>query len=382
VKQLRIYFKNKDCEQIKWCYLADQAEPQHGNSLESPFKQLAQAANDIIFVVPQFWVYETHIDIADKNAKQLLAAAAYQLEDQLAEDVDDLHFAQGQEQNGFVPFVAIKDELMQSIIAFEKRHHLVSNVIITEMSLCAQPEEGEVNVFEHEQHILLKSTDATQNTVCQKSQLDFFLQHYASQNSAVKINRCDELGADLLCSAIELAQSINLKQKDYSTGHIWQAVAKSFALPMILLLILGVLTLLNIWQSNQEMAQQVNAIQQQQVQLLNGSLKAYSSTIAPKTALIKALQKQQGSQQQNGFIPWFNQFLTAKHTLNNNQKNTLKLVKVDYKNNKLLIDVIAKNLQQLDQLIVALKERFKVTVAQMDSSNNQSQGRFVLEQRQ
>ncbi len=376
MKQLRIYFKNEDLDQISWCYLADEAMLQQGESLDPSLKKLAQTANEVVFIMPQNWVYETNINVAEKNAKQLLSAAAYQLEDQLAEDVDDLHFAQGQEQDNLVPFIAIKHLIMQRIAEFEKNNQITATNIINEMSLCATAENDEVNVYLNDQHFLFKSSDNSKNTLCPESQIDFFIDHLKRQNSDIVINRLDQKQDDFLCLPIDLTNHINLKQKDYSTGHVWQAIAKSLALPLVLMSLLGFLFVFNIWQTNQVLGDQIQNIQAKQSVLLKRSLPGYSGSGNAKRSLIKALQKQQGEEKQSGFMAMFHQFLLSKKKVKG-----IQLVKVDFKKLKLLVDVSANNLQQLDQLIIALKEYFKVTVSQMDSSNNESQGRFILEQR-
>lgn len=372
MKQLRIYFKNDDLTSISWCYLIDGRQQEQGNELNDAFKQCARATSDTVLLVPHYWVYETSIDISDKNAKQLLAAAAYQLEEQLAEDVDDLHFAQGNTVDQLVPFIAIKHEKMQGLLAFEKTHQLKASMIVTEMSLCQQPADGEVNVVQHDQHYLFKSSDNAQNAICHLQQIDFFTQHFKSHYPDIVISRLEQ--QELLCSNIDLTTAINLKQKSYSQSYAWQAMAKQLTFPIILILLIGVLVVVNQWQENQQLFQKVTEVKQQQSNVLKTALKEFSSTDNAKITLIKALQKQQSVSQQSGFIFDFYLFLNAKKMV-----TSVVLEKVDYRKNQLIIDVKANNLQQLDQLTVLMKNDFKVTVSQMDSSNNGSQGRFILE---
>lgn len=376
MKQLKLYFKDESCEQISWRYEADNDDVQQGTSIDSAFKQMAQSASDVIFIVPQHWVYETTINVADKNAKQLLAAVAYQLEDQFAEDVENLHFAQGSVVNDSVPFVVIKHSKMQCLLDFEKQHHINATHIINEMAFCASPNAGEVNVYAHEKHFLFAFHGVSKNAICHQDQLEFFLNHCVTQNADLIINKIDKTEFNLLSTPIDLSQCINLKQKAYSQGHVWQELAKNYVTPVILLLFVVIIVLFNFWQSNQQIQTKIDAIQQQQNNLLSQSIKNLSSSSNAKTVLIKALQKQQGSAQQSGFIAAFHQFLMLKKNVKN-----IKITKVEYRNNKLIVDVSANNLQQLDQLIVSLKSNFIVTVANMDSSNNESQGRFIMENR-
>lgn len=371
-KQLRIYFKDNTLSTFNWCYLIDGVQQQAGDELSDLFKPCVQSANDSIFIVAQFWVYETSIAINDKNAKQLLTAPAYQLEDQLAEDVDDLHFAQGNASDNKVPFIAIKHELMQSLIAFEKNNGLTASAIVNEMSLCSPPDAGEINMLEHLQHILFKSSDNAQNAVCHHRQIDFFRQHFKSQHPNLSINQIAQ--TDLLCSDVNFANCINLKQKMYSQGHAWQSMAKQLALPIVLMVLVVALLMFNQWQENQQLKNKIVSVKQQQTKILNQHLKQFSPSNNIKSTLIKALQKQQSSGQQSGFIFYFHEFIKVKKHI-----PSVRLIKVDYRKKQLIIDIKANNLQQLDQLMVLMKKDFKVTLSQMDSSNNTSQARIVLE---
>lgn len=375
MKQLRIYFKNDECDQINWCYLSDNAEAQIGHDLNDALKTHVSNATEIVFVVPQYWVYETNIDVSDKNNKQLLSAAAYQLEDQLAEDVDLLHFAQGSADNDVVPFVAITHYRMSCLQAFEKQNSITATHIINEMALCAKPNDGELNINEYDGHYLINSNDKSFNTICQAQQLDFFLNRYQQNDADIVINRLFDEQIDLLQCQLDLNNCVNLKQKDYSQKHVWQKVAKNFVLPAIFLLLTASFLVFNQWQENELIKNQIDSIKKEQFALIASNIKDSQKNSNAKVQLIKALQKQRDANQQGGFLSGFYEFLKAKQTI-----KTIELIKIDYRNEALTVNVTAENLQQLDQLIVELKKQFKVTVSQMDSSNDTSQGRFILEQ--
>lgn len=76
------------------------------------------AARQIVVLVPGGEVLTTTIDMPLRNHAKLLAALPYALEEMLAEDVDELHFAAGQRlPNGRVPVAAVSDARMQSWLA-------------------------------------------------------------------------------------------------------------------------------------------------------------------------------------------------------------------------------------------------------------------------
>lgn len=69
---------------------------------------LAQAkGRRIILLVPAEHVLLTHIELPIRNRNKLLQAAPYAVEDQLAEDIDALHFAMGSRADGNAVAVAV-----------------------------------------------------------------------------------------------------------------------------------------------------------------------------------------------------------------------------------------------------------------------------------
>ncbi len=81
---------------------------------------LAEARRDlrdrrVIVLVPGAEVLCTSVDIPVRGAARLQAALPYALEENLAQDVDDLHFAAGERRSdGRIPAAVVSDELMQA----------------------------------------------------------------------------------------------------------------------------------------------------------------------------------------------------------------------------------------------------------------------------
>lgn len=80
---------------------------------------LAEAANDIgdktvIVLVPAETVLTTSVDLPIKSSARLRSALPYALEEQLAEDVENLHFAAGRRgENGLLPVAVVAHQQMQ-----------------------------------------------------------------------------------------------------------------------------------------------------------------------------------------------------------------------------------------------------------------------------
>ena len=55
----------------------------------------AQNPLPVSLIVPQQWVYLTDVELPEKASRQVLAAIEFQIEDQLAQDIETQHFALG-----------------------------------------------------------------------------------------------------------------------------------------------------------------------------------------------------------------------------------------------------------------------------------------------
>lgn len=85
--------------------------------VSGPLENAAAEAGDraIIVLVPATEVLSTRVDLPIKRGPRLLAALPFALEEQLAEDVENLHFAAGSRgDDGMLPVAVVSHVLMQS----------------------------------------------------------------------------------------------------------------------------------------------------------------------------------------------------------------------------------------------------------------------------
>lgn len=86
---------------------------------ELPAALPAAAGRQLIVLIPALDVLRTRVDVPVKGGgAKVLQAVPFALEDQLAEDVEDLHFAVGaREADGRVPVAVVRREIMDAAIA-------------------------------------------------------------------------------------------------------------------------------------------------------------------------------------------------------------------------------------------------------------------------
>lgn len=369
MNQLRLYFKSQDFSEYDWC-LSSEEGIKAGNESSGVLAELSANCADIVFVLPQQWVYLTSIETTQQQNKQLIQAVAYQLEDQFAEDVDELHFASGKESNNTIPFVVIKKSIMNDLIQFEKQAKITATCVVVESDCMPAAEPNELLLLTREQHCVLKSQQYELVSVCQAHQLDAYCDLYKKKNPQLSIKHFD---GDLLNTLVDAKSVINLKQKEFSNSDQWRATMQRYYWPLGILILIFCLQVFNLWSNNKNQQTQLDQIVNEQESLLKQQgLELKGSA---KKTLIKVLQSQNGQLNQTDFIATFHRLLLAKAEI-----SSLKLDKISYQNQKLTVDITATNFQDLDRLSLALKQQgFKVNVDQMNADDNLSQGRFILE---
>ena len=116
---LVIRILSDDAQSVSWI-AADSngtrlSEPAHG-SLD--LAALDARDRPVIVLVPATDVLTTSVNLPVRGAARLLATLPFALEDQLADDVDNLHFAAGQKrENGRVPVAVVARERMDCWLA-------------------------------------------------------------------------------------------------------------------------------------------------------------------------------------------------------------------------------------------------------------------------
>lgn len=113
---LVLRFADVPTEPVEWL-VADQSGAQQGQIEHGDLKAVAAAADgkSVIALVPGTSVLRACVDIPVRNQAKLLQAIPFALEDQLAGDIDELHFAVGKrDENGRVPVAVVERLKMEA----------------------------------------------------------------------------------------------------------------------------------------------------------------------------------------------------------------------------------------------------------------------------
>lgn len=237
---------------------------------EAPLREVLERAADkrLVVLVPSADVRLMQVNVAARSSAKILQAAPYIVEDQLAEDVEDLHFALGDRQaDGSHAIAIVARTKMDEWLAPLRAANLRPDQLIPEL-LCLpmpaqEPEPGSWSALAEHGQITVR-TGACSGFVCSEEDLPALLQLAdPEKKTTLRMALPRSYRGDLTAldwplelrpgfgSALEAllhgyaaAQSGNLLQGDYSQAQgarrAWQPWRPAAALAAGWLLVAGV----------------------------------------------------------------------------------------------------------------------------------------------
>ncbi len=113
---LVLRFAESPTESVEWV-IVDQSGAQQGQIEHGDLRAVAEAAADkrVIALVPGTNVLRAFVDIPVRNQAKLLQAIPFAMEDQLAGNIDELHFASGKrDEDGLIPVAVVERLKMEA----------------------------------------------------------------------------------------------------------------------------------------------------------------------------------------------------------------------------------------------------------------------------
>ena len=145
----------------------------------------------ILLLIPNNDIVLTSISIPSKNKKQLLQAIPYALEDTLAEDIEELHFAIHKNEDDPETQVAIINHaLLESYIGLLKREGITTHFVLPQLLTQASAKDAwSINKWDDDSSTVSIRLDDFSGFNCDQSMLEVFLeQHKAQQPSVIYSN--------------------------------------------------------------------------------------------------------------------------------------------------------------------------------------------------
>ncbi len=156
--QLVIYLKDISSLDADWVFTGQDNEittPVSSGTiaeLAEKNKNNILSAQLITCIINAELIHFSYQNIPAKNKQRALQAIPFALEEQLAEDIELLHFATSSAENNIYPVAAIKHELLQNLLNKLKEHDIRPDFIYPDIS-CLPQTKNSWNVLKHEDRI-------------------------------------------------------------------------------------------------------------------------------------------------------------------------------------------------------------------------------------
>jgi general secretion pathway protein L len=349
---------------------------------------VSQNPHPVIIVLPQQCVYLTQVELPERGGRQLLSAIEYQVEDQLAQDIETQHFAIGDGNANPVSVAVVERAIMMRCIALAQGHGLRLLQILPELFLCPWPGSGIVVTQGHE-GCLLRYGDY-RGLKCNVAALPAMLKLVKRDTGIEEIvfyAREDDPAPEIEGFQIErraLAETrpgfveapiIDLQQRDYQLSSAWQGLGRAWKWVAVLFVALLVVGGFNKAVALQELERELAGIKQQQYELLKPYLPEASVDDNLKKALIERLKQLQSAQRDQGFLQLMLEFTRARASFPN-----VKITRIGYQDKQLSFDIGSSELNSIEALLEAVQKLgVEAKLVSLSIKPEFSSGRLVMQ---
>ena len=325
---------------------------------------VSQNPHPVIMILPQQCVYLTGVELPERAGRQLLSAIEYQVEDQLAQDIETQHFALGDSNANPISVAVVGRSIMMRCMALAQGHGLRLVQILPELFLCPWPGSGMVLTEGHEGCLLrygdyrglkcsAQALPAMLELVKREVEFDTITFYAAGDEPAPELDGYPierKALAEARPGFVE-APIIDLQQRDYQLSSAWKGLAKVWKWTGLLLAALLVLGAYNKAVALQELEQELAGIRHQQYELLKPYLPGISVDDNLKKSLIDRLKQLQSNQREQGFLQLMLDFTRAHANFPD-----VKITRVGYQDKELAFDISSTELTDIEALLEAVKK--------------------------
>ena len=349
----------------------------------------ARNPHPVVIVIPQQHVYLASVELPARAGRQVLSAIEYQVEDQLAQDIESQHFALGNTSQNPVSLAVVSRAIMQRCMDLAQNHGLRLVQVIPELFLCQWPGDG-VALAEGHGGWLLRYGDYS-GLKCSAQALpamlellardhDFERIHlYAGTEAAVPELEGHEIERhDLAATKPGFADApvIDLQQRGFQLSSKWHALARAWK--WIALLLAGLLAVgaYNKAVALQQLERELAQVRQQQFAVLAPYLpEGTTADDNLKRLLIARMQELQANKGEQGFLALMLEFTRAR-----SEHPGIEISRIGYQAGRLSFDISSKQLNAIEALLASVKQRgIDASLESLSIKPELSSGRLVMQ---
>ena len=400
---LLILYNPDNKDQVNWAFINEQGAP--GRLSYGSVSELGQIAkgHKATLLLDSSHINLTQVNIPSQNRKNQLLAIPFALEDALADDIEELHFAAGNRQpDNSIPVITINRNLLDDIISDFKNTGVFFDVLTADV--LALPLNNNQWTLLLDSHRALIKTGAFSGYYCDLEILPVFLQTLINQQDekpeSVLVYSSEQQPADLeqlnnidieikpvisIQSAINIfsknlpvAKQLNILQGSYaprreSSGLLqpWKSVAAIFMAWICLHLIYAGFQTSQLRDKNLELT----GLTQKEFKKANPGTRKYNNMQKRMEQLLKEARGDSNNNDNQLFLKLLSE---AAPALSSNKKVTINAMV--YRNKFIDIDLQADSLQTLEAVKTKLAATSGLKIVMSTSvEKDKVKGRLRLE---
>ena len=388
-------------DQVAWLLL-DNGQPvsniTHGTLAEAA---VAAVGTKVFVTIPGESVFLTRQHLPGKNRQRLMKAIPFALEDQIIDDVDDMHFALGVADKqgeywiaavvhaqmvewqqcfasiGLNPQAVIPDSLL--LASADKELRLWCEA---ERTILVLPDQQRLVIDNQNLEMMLKrimlDTDITITSVeCYTADRSIDLKNTVAAHVTCKVNGHTTQLLSLFAAALAETLPVNLLQGDYSRREKRQHQFKTWypAAAMLAIWIVARLVIAGI--DNFQYGKQLDEIHAQQQQVYRQAFptaKPGGDVYRKMQARLKEIKQRQGDASAN-FYHMLNQLAPTLSATSGLQIQAMR-----YREGRFELELTLPTLQSLDQLKTTLssQQQWQVEIQSASSAKNHVEARLQI----
>lgn len=343
----------------------------------------------LVVLVPGADVRLTHVTVPARSAAKVLQAAPYALEEQLAEDVDTLHFALGPRQtDGAHPVAVVSKARMDQWLAPLQAQGLKPDALIAETLCLPDSESARWNALAEDDAITVRSASYS-GFSCAPEDLPLFLSaanipsdttlriivpRSNTSHDFTRLAQPVELlpgfnsPLEALLQNLKLERNINLLQGAYSQGEdlkrLWQPWRAAAMLAAVWLILAGVNHAVQAYRIGKE----ARAQDDRNVQRFQQLFPAEQRIVDLSAQVDQQMTLLRGSGQRGGFLPLLEALGPALAAAQG-----LKLQSLQFREGALYVSLGGSDLQQLESLRGWFAQN-RAALMEVQSANSGAEG--------
>lgn len=386
-----------DADRASWLlYAEDKPGEMQTGSLEQAIE--SAAGYPVILLAPGERILLTSTELAIKQTAKLRKAVPYALEDQLSEDVEDLHFALGPRIESRQTVAVIERSLLEYWLERFSDHHLTPRAVVPDI-LMLPWQDGSWFVGIDEQRALIRTGQAT-GFSCEPENLQILLEAalaeveeqpssihlwqcggsatlpgWSSESPKLVRHRCNGSLLQLLAQGIDLRNTINLLQGEYSTQTDLIKGLKPWRWAAGLVLILFGLGYTSNLIERKQLENQRSQLIQQSEQIYRKTFPGVKKVVNPRVQMEQRLKQLRGgdTKSQSPFL----ELLTRSGKIISTTPK-VKLEGLRFRNRQLDLKVSAATLSALDALKTRMQNDAALNTELLNADSGQGKATGTL----